>query len=137
MREKLNRALKIILMIFGVIFLIQILLFIIVTFSVFGFHSLKTPDFNVNTDKITSITKPKEIQSVINYIEEYKLENKKYPDEIDKKVDLKGYKYELSEDRNCYTLTFKKDAQIKKYQHCSNLSNNFSSASDSYVEYIK
>ncbi len=137
MKEKLFKALKIVLIIFGVLFLVQILFFCLIMSGLFSFASGKSFDFNM--DKIQSPTKPKEIQPIVNYVEDYQLKNKKYPDNIEN-VKVKNnldYKYEVTKDGNCYTVTVNAKNKVQQYQHCKTSSSNSSSTSESYVEYSK
>ena len=76
MKEKLFKALKIILIIFGILFLIQILFFGLIILGLFSAGSAMT--FNFNFDKAQNSTKPKEMLPIINYVEDYQLKNNKY-----------------------------------------------------------
>lgn len=137
MKEKCFKALKIILIIFGILFLIQILLFGLMMLGMFWFSPVKDLDFDYS--KIQNSTKPKEMLPIINYAENYQAENKKYPEKIENvktKKDL-DYKYEVTKDGNCYTITIKEKNTSKQYQHCKTASDNSSSTSESYVEYSK
>lgn len=132
MKERLANVLKLFLMILGVLFIIQ---FLIGLGIVFGFIGLTNHDLDfINTDK-----RLKPIQPIINYVEEYKEENGKYPDklgDIKLKKDL-DYKYEVTKDGNCYTITVKskKEKLTKQYQYCSMDKDSATSKSESYVEY--
>ena len=139
MKERLLQALKIILIIFGILFLIQIIIFGLMMIGIFSFASLKPVDFNFDFDKVQSNTKPKEMLPIVKYVEDYYSTNNKYPEKIENvKVPQKlDYTYEVTKDGNCYTLTIKNKAKTKQYQHCKTLSDNSSSTSESYVEYSK
>lgn len=132
MKERLINVLKWFLMILGVLFLLQ---FLIGLGVIFGLVGLANADLDfINTDK-----RLKTIQPIIEYVEEYKEENGKYPDklgDIKLKKDL-DYKYEVTKDGNCYTITVKskKENMTKQYQYCSLDENNSTSKSESYVEY--
>lgn len=132
MKERLINVLKWFLMILGVIFLIQFLIGLGIIFGLVGFANADL-DF-INTDK-----RLKPIQPIIDYVEEYKEENGKYPDklgDIKLKKDL-DYKYEVTKDGNCYTITVKskKENMTKQYQYCSMDKDSATSRSESYVEY--
>ncbi len=131
MKERLINIIKWFLIILGILFLFQILL------AFLAFFGLSKLD-EINFDS-TKIIRPKEIQQVINYIEQYKKDNGSYPDNLDnlkKKKDFE-YKYELSDDKKCYTVTIKseKDNTTKQYQRCSSQKDNINSNSESYIEF--
>jgi len=145
MKEKLIKTLKIVLIIFGVLFLIQILLFILIMLGLFSLSSAKTIDlispkmFDFDFDKVQVQATPKEMQPIINYVEDYQIKNNKYPEKLEnvKVKDNLDYKYEISKDANCYTITVKEKNKTKQYQHCKTSSDNSNSTSQSYVEYSK
>ena len=144
MKEKLLKALKIILMIFGALFLIQILLFFLIMIGFNSLTSIKALDFDKNFDKDFNkaaqvSSKPKEMNPIIKYAEDYYTQNNKYPEKLEnvKVKDKLDYKYEVTKDYNCYTITIKENKTTKQYQHCKTLSDNASSTSESYVEYTK
>ena len=101
MKEKVLKVLKIVFIIFGILFLIQILIFAIMMIGAFSFANAKTPDFNFvdfDFDKVSVSTKPKEMLPVINYVEDYQIKNKKYPENVEN-IKLKrnlDYKYETT-----------------------------------------
>ena len=138
MREKLLKTLKIILIIFGVLFLIQILIFVLIMFGFFSLTSAKSLDFK--QDKIETFSnKPKKIQPIINYVENYYKENKKYPEKLED-IKLKEnfeYQYDTTKDGNCYSIKVEEKNTVKQYQHCKTVSENSNSTSESYVEYSK
>ena len=132
MKKRLFNVLKIFLMILGALFLVQLL---IILGAVIGFTSFANADFAV----VKQDVKLKTIQPVIDYVEDYRSKNGKYPSKVENvkvKKDLE-YKYEVAKDFNCYTITVKsqKENLIKKYQHCFVEGENSSSNSQSYVEY--
>ena len=141
MKEKVLKVLKIVLIVFGVLFLLQIIIFALMMIGLFSLGSAKTLDFNskfnMDFDKIQTSSKPKEMQPIINYVEDYQVKNKKYPEKLENvKVKNKlDYKYEVTRDGNCYTVTIKEKNTTKQYQHCKTASDNSSSTSESYVEY--
>ena len=137
MKEKLFKAVKIVLIIFGIIFLIQILLLGLIVLGIISLGSVKT--FNFNFDKIQNATKPKEILPIVNYVEDYQLKNKKYPEKLEnvKVKDGLNYKYEVTKDGNCYSIKIEEKSTNKQYQHCKTASDNATSTSESYVEYSK
>ena len=145
MKEKLIKTLKIVLIIFGVLFLIQILLFILIMLGLFSFSSAKTIDlanpktFDIDFNDVKALKSPKEMEPIINYVEDYQLKNKKYPEKLENvkvKKDL-DYKYEISKDANCYTITVQEKNKTKNYQRCKSSSDNSNLTSQSYTEYSK
>jgi len=141
MKEKALRVLKIVLIIFGILFLLQVLIFFLIMLGLFSFGSAKAFDINTtfNTDNIKSSSRPKEIQPIVDYAEDYQIKNKKFPENVEnvKVKDKLDYKYEVTRDGNCYTVTVKEKNTTKQYQHCKTSSDNSSSTSESYVEYSK
>ena len=137
MKERFLNVLKWFFIILGIIFFIQILLAVLF----FICFSMQTKiNFNKIGDFSPSKNNFKQIQPVINYVEDYQAKNNKYPDKIenDFKINKKlDYKYESSKNGNCYTITVNssKDNKTKQYQHCKVSSDNSSSSSESYVEF--
>lgn len=138
MKEKVLKTVKIVLIIFGVLFLLQILFFIAIYVSAISFSNFNSIEkFDFSSKQFSK--KPKEMSSIINYVEDYQTKNNKYPENIEDvkiKKDL-DYKYETTKDGNCYSITINKKEKTKQYQHCKTSSNNSSSTSESYVEYSK
>lgn len=136
MKEKIIKTAKIVLIVFGVLFLIQILLFVIVLISINSlsrFDNLQKIDFSSKQFS----NKPKEMTPIIDYVEDYQIKNNKYPEKLEG-VKIKknlDYKYETSKDGNCYSITINKKGRVQEYQHCKSNSNDSSSTSESYVEY--
>lgn len=137
MKERCLKILKWFFIILGIIFFIQILFVFFLSMNFF------TQD-KINFNRINKLSSAKntnsKIQPIINYVENYRDENNKYPDTIssDVKTDKKlDYKYEVSKNGTCYTITVNKDKQNKytQYQHCKDTSANSSSSSESYIEY--
>ena len=134
MKKRLTNVIKWLLMVLGALFLLQLIL---VFGAVLGITSFANADLNfINSDK-----KLKPVEPIIKYVEDYRTQNGKYPDKI-QGVKLKKnleYKYETTKDGNCYTITIKskKDNLKKQYQYCSLDSENSSSKSESYVEYME
>ncbi len=135
MKERFLKVLKWFFIALGVLFLIQILIGI---GFVIGIANFARADMNIvgNTKN-----KLKQIQPIINYVEDYHDKEGKYPQDLEGiklKKDLE-YKYETSNDNNCYTVTInsKKDNLTKQYQHCAVNSKNSASNSESYIEFSK
>ncbi len=129
MKERFLNVGKIFLMVLGILFLIQFFLIIgaimgLVSFANYGFKMPKNNEI-------------KEINPIAEYVDKYKQENGYYPSDISEvKLNKKyDYKYELSKDKNCYTVTLKskKDATVKQYQQCSTQDENSSSHSEVYM----
>ena len=133
MKERFLTVLKWFFMILGVLFLIQLLLIIGAFIGLFGFAKADVSTMGAGNSKI------KEIQPIINYVEEYQMQNGKYPEKIENVKVKKGlnYKYEITKNANCYTITTKKekDNLTTQYQHCKVSSKNSNSSSESYIEY--
>ena len=134
MKERLSNVLKWFLMLFGVLFIIQLL---ILFGAVLGLVSLANADFSFMPDK-TNNSKLKRIQPVIDFAQSYKDQNGVYPQNVDGVKVKKGtdYKYEVSEDQNCFTITEGgKNNVLKQYQRCSSDTAHTTSISENYVEY--
>jgi len=132
MKERLLNVIKWFFIILGVLFLFQLL----IGFGLFlGIMGLFDDDINmINYEK-----KLKPMQNTVKYIEDYRVQNGKYPSNLDG-VKLKKnleYKYETTKDSNCYLLKIKskKDGVVKQYQRCYFDSENGTSSSQSYSEY--
>ena len=132
MKERLTNVIKWFLMILGVLFLMQLLVGLGIVLGFAGFA-------NADLDFINQDKKMKSIQPIIKYVENYRTQNGKYPDNINGVKLKKGleYKYEINKDGNCYTITIKskKDNLKKQYQYCFIDAQNSSSKSESYIEY--
>lgn len=131
MKERLIQVVKWFLIILGLLFLLQI---IIVAMALFGVSKLSALEF-----ENMSVKKPREVQSVINYIEKYKKENNMYPQNLDSaklKKDFE-YDYKLSDDKNCYTLEIKsnKNNKVQKYSKCDKTDENSTAFQESYSSY--
>ncbi len=133
MKERFLNVLKWFFIIMGVLFLMQMLL---IAGAFIGLSSFAKTDINTIGSKSPKI---KDIQPIINYVEEYQLKNGKYPEKVENVKVKKGlnYKYEISKNANCYTITTKKekDNMQSQYQHCKVSSENSNSSSESYVEF--
>lgn len=133
MKQRIINVLKLFLMVLGALFLLQLLVSFCIVLGLINFANADL-DF-INTDK-----KVKPIQPIINYVEDYRAKNGKYPEKLENVKLKKGldYKYEITKDGNCYTITVKskKDNLVKQYQYCSLGDKNSSSKSESYVEYL-
>ncbi len=139
MKERFLKVLKWFFIILGIIFFIQILFILLISA---GFMAQEKMSFNKINNFSPSKNTYGKIQPIINYAEEYRNANDKYPDKIsdDVKVNKKlDYKYEVSKNGTCYTITVNKDKSDKfsQYQHCKDASENSSSSSESYIEYSK
>lgn len=134
MKERLFNVLKWFLIALGVLFLIQML---IMTGVFIGIRNFTEP----NITSASNNKNLKDMQPIINYVENYMEKNNKYPQSIQNvkiKPDL-YFKYEVNKDGNCYTITTnsKKDTISKQYQHCSIQDGNSKSSSESYIEFNK
>lgn len=131
MKERLVQVIKWFLIILGLLFLLQI---VVISIALFGVSRL-----NVLELENMGIKKPKEIQSVINYIERYKLDNKTYPKNLENAKLNKDfeYSYELSDDNNCYTLEVKsnKNNKVQSYSKCDKSDKNSTTQKESYTLY--
>ena len=133
MKERVLNVLKWILIVFGIIFLIQVLLVLGALIGLAGFANF---DFKDHA-KMGDI---KHAENIIEYLDEYNEENGKYPENIenvkkDKKYD---FDYKTSSNENCYTLTIKAkkgDSKIKQLNKCLIKSDGSLSTSQSYVEF--
>ncbi len=134
MKERLLNVLKVFFIILGVLFLLQIIIGLGI---VLGFVGFANADFNyIKVDN----KKLKQIQPIIKYLEDYKIQNGVYPDKIEGVKLKKGleYNYSITKDKNCYTIKAGlKDNIIQEYQRCSIDTTNSSSNSESYMEYSK
>lgn len=131
MKERLIQVAKWFLIILGLLFLFQIIVISIALFSVSKLDVLELEN--------SGIKKPKEVQSVINYIERYKQDKKVYPKNLeDAKLNKNfEYSYELSDDNNCYTLEIKsnKNNKVQKYSRCDKSDKNSIMQKESYSQY--
>lgn len=132
MKERLINVIKWFFIILGVLFLFQLLIGFGLFIGIMGFND---SDFNfTNYD-----TKLKPMQNVIKYIEDYRVQNGKYPENIDEVKKKKNfeYGYEVTNDSNCYMLKMKskKEHIVKQYQHCKFDSEGGMSNTQSYSEY--
>lgn len=147
MKERLLKVLKWFFIILGIIFFIQILIVLFISIGFAATTKISSISFK---DLSSSKNNLKQIQPIINYAEDYYLKNNKYPDKIDETIKVKknlNYKYEVSKNNVCYTITvYPEDVKdrhtlvaekIKQYQHCKSNSSGASSSSESYVEYTK
>lgn len=135
MKERLINIVKWFFIVLGVLFFVQLLL---VLGAVIGLTNFAKADFGTAQNQSQKV---KEIQPVINYAENYRTENGKYPEKIENVKVKKNldYKYEISKDGNCYTVTTKseKNNLTQQYQHCTVNSENSASSSESYIEFKK
>ena len=132
MQERLLKVIKLFFISLGVIFLVILLL------SFVAFFSLSKLPYEHNTLS-NNAAKLKQIQPIIDYVEDYQNKNGKYPKalgeiKINKKIE---YKYETSNDSNCYTITSssKKHNSTQKYQRCLIKTDNYTSFSENYSEF--
>ena len=132
MKERLINVIKWFFIILGVLFFLQLLIGYGIFLGVMGFMD---NDVNlINYDK-----KIKPMQNVIKYIEDYRNQNGKYPENINEVKKKKNfeYEYEATNDLNCYMLKMKskKEHIVKQYQHCMFDSDGGMSNTKSYSEY--
>lgn len=120
MKERFLNVLKWFLIVLGVLFLIQLILIVGFVFGMFSIKNADISSFNTSKDK--------EITSIVKYIDKYKQDNGAYPQDIKEAKLNKNYEYnyELSKDKNCYTISLKskKNSSTKQYQECSTKSDN-------------
>ncbi|MBR3605683.1 MAG: hypothetical protein IKL52_06615 [Candidatus Gastranaerophilales bacterium] len=134
MKERLLNVLKVFFIILGVLFLLQILIGFGIILGLVGFANADFSYIKVDNKKI------KQIQPIIKYVEDYKIQNGAYPEKIEGVKVKKGleYKYSTTKDKNCYTIKADlKDGVIQEYQRCSIDTPNSNSNSESYMEYSK
>ncbi len=133
MKERFLNVIKWFFIVLGVLFLMQLL---IVIGAFIGFSNFAKADINTFNNTNSKI---KDIQPIINYVEDYRIKNGKYPEKVENIKTKKklNYKYEISKDANCYTITTKKEKEnlTSQYQHCQVTSENSNSSSESYVEF--
>ncbi|MBQ8634556.1 hypothetical protein IJ425_00195 [bacterium] len=132
MKERLFNVIKWFFIILGILFLFQLLIAFGLFLGIMGF--VDEGIGVINYDK-----RMKPMQHAIKYIENYRNQNGKYPQNIDG-IKLKKnleYKYETTKDSNCYVLIIKskKDNFTKQYQHCFFNTENGASNTHSYSEY--
>lgn len=132
MKERLINVLKWFFIALGILFFALIILIVCLIII-------------ANTYKIGTVAdikpaKPnlKEIQSVINFVEEYKKENGIYPDKAENIKQEKNTQlnYSTYNDSNCYKIEFKnsKTKTTKQYQHCIIEKDGSISNSENYSE---
>lgn len=132
MKERLLNVLKWLFIVMGVLFLFQLLIGFGLFLGIMGFVD---DGFSfVNMDK-----KVKPMQKAIKYIEDYRLQNGKYPSNLENAKLNKNvkYEYEATKDSNCYVLKVKskKENLVKQYQRCYFESDGGMSNTQSYTEY--
>lgn len=132
MKERMLNVLKWFFIVLGVLFLFQLLIGFGLFLGIMGF--VDDGIGFVNLDK-----KFKQAQKAIKYIEDYRVQNGKYPSNLEgaklkKNID---YEYEATKDFNCYVLKFKskKENLVKQYQRCYFESDGGMSNTQSYTEY--
>ena len=133
MKQRFLNVLKWFFIILGILFLFQIL----ITIGMFiGFNKFTKADLGVVSKSSKNIS---QIQPVIDYVENYKKENGKYPIKLENIKVKKGlnFKYETSNNQNCYSITFdiSKEKVTRQYQYCAMSSDNSNSTSESYIEF--
>ena len=134
MKTRLLNVVKWILITLGVIFLFQILLFAIIVAASKNFTKI-TVKSSSTKDRL------EQIQPVIDYVEDYKNKNGKYPQTI-QNVKINSnvyYDYSTFQDSDCYKIKTKtkNDNVVKEFQRCSQNSKNSKSHFESYSEYIE
>ncbi len=127
MKERFLNVLKWFFIILGVLFLFQML---ILSGIFIGFNSIKEPDIKIKPSDM----KLKEIQPVVDYAEKYRSENNSYPDKIDIKIKHGTYKYETSNNSNCYKIEHIYKDIKKEYECCTLNSENSNSKSESFSQ---
>ena len=132
MKDRLINVLKWFFIAMGVLFFATILLFIAIvifanTFKIESVPEIKQSKFNL-----------KEMKKIVDYAENYKDKNGKYPEKVE---DIKlnknlEYKYTTSNDFDCYNIELKntKSNSTKQYQHCRIKKDGLSSNSESFSE---
>ena len=128
MKNKFLNFIKWFFIILGVLFFIQLL---ILSGIFIGFSSIKEPNIKVENANL------KEFQPIIDYVEKYRQENNKYPENVDIKVKKGEYKYSVSNNSNCYKIMFSLKNIEKNYECCTLNSENSNSKSESYSEVRK
>ena len=130
MKERFLNIVKWFFIILGVLFLLQLLL---LSGIFIGFNSIKEPDIKIKPVNANS----KEIQPVVDYVEKYRTENNKYPDNVDVKIKKGEYKYETSNNSNCYKIIYTNKKTEKTYSCCTINSENSNSREESFSEITK
>ena len=133
MKERLKNVVKWFLITLGVLFLAQIL---ILAGAVAGASKFAHADRGI---VINSKDRIKKIQPIIDYAEDFKKKNQKYPEKIEN-VEIKKdieYEYSTSDNATCYNIKAKskKDNVVQEYKRCSAKDDNSSSDLESYSEY--
>lgn len=132
MKERLLNVLKWFLIVLGILFLFQLLIGFGLFLGIMGF--VDDGISLINMDK-----KIKPMQKAIKYIEDYRMQNSKYPSNLENAKLKKNfeYNYETTNDSNCYMLKIKskKENLVKQYQRCYFESNGGMSNTQSYTEY--
>lgn len=133
MKQRLINVLKWILITFGVLFVLQALVVVGIILGIKGFNNA---DYTITKNTNKNL---KQMQPIINFAENYRLKNGKYPKSIEGvkiKPDL-YFKYETTNNDDCYSITTKnkKDNLTRQYQHCATNNANSNSSTESYVEF--
>lgn len=135
MKDRFLNVLKWFFIVLGILFFAQIVLLIMIMVFANTSNFNKMYDFQIKQQKLNT----KEIQKIIDYIENYKQKNGKYPKTIEGNIKLNKnteYKYSTSNEDNCYLINVKntKTSAIKQYQHCNVQKHGSVSISESFIE---
>ena len=139
MRERFLNVLKWAFIIMGILFFIQIII-LVPFFMVFSPFPKMDDGMSINFKP--SEKGLKQIEPIINFLDDYQAKNNKYPDSIDKDIKANknlNYTYEVSKDKNCYLITvnIKKNSHVRQYKYCKYGNKGSMSSSESYVEFAK
>ncbi len=125
MKERFLNFIKWFFIILGILFLIQLL---IMSGIFIGFNSIKETEIKPANANL------KEIRPIINYVEDYREKNNKYPDSVDIKLKHGEYTYETGNNSNCYKIIYNNIKTKKEYGSCTINSENSNSKTETYSE---
>ncbi len=131
MKDRMLNFLKWFFIVLGILFLFQILILLGVFIS---FNSLTKINFKPIEIKQSNI-QTKEIQPIIEYVENYRKENNKYPDSVDIQIKKGEYNYKTTENSNCYEINYQYKNKKENFGACTMNSNNSSAISKVYSSY--
>jgi len=127
MKERLKNVVKWFFIILGILFLIQLL---ILSGFVIGFSKVNNTKISTNNFNL------KEVEPIIEYAKEYKMQNGKFPKIIENVKLKKNIKYEYSttNEDNCFLIKIEDKNITKQYEYCSIAKDGINSQSENYSE---
>lgn len=134
MKDRFLNVLKWFFIALGVLFFAQIVFFVAIIIFANTFRIDKVSDIKIEPQKYNI----KEMEKIIDYAQNYKAENGKFPKVVE---DIKlnknlEYKYSTSNNDDCYKIELKntKTKATKQYEYCSTQKDGLTSTSENFIE---